>query len=164
MTSFVRNLMSDQSVRLIKLTVLGVLLSIFGIAPVAAERVSLCEYWHGNPVWECGFAFLASQARKSGACQPHFESSLPYWSDRDLNSVDPDTLSDSERDKLAKYEENWGHVCQCKNVQIRCAYVRAGGGDWMAFLEPVISNHTCSGTPDMLRSLNFSDGQLTPSC
>ena len=48
------NLMYDQSRRLIRTMVLGFFLSAFGIAAVAAERISLCEHWYGDPVWTCG--------------------------------------------------------------------------------------------------------------
>ncbi|MCY4052127.1 MAG: hypothetical protein OXE41_07960 [Gammaproteobacteria bacterium] len=131
-------------------------------ATVSADSVSVCEYWHGDPIWTCGFAFIYSEAGQS-SCKMQFPSGFPNWSDRDLNSLDPDNLTDSQRNKLAKMKETWGGACQC-NVKIKCGWVKVSSNGWIAVPSPQTSYHECSVTPDALGTMRYHQGQLTPSC
>ncbi|MCY4168739.1 MAG: hypothetical protein OXD36_16765 [Rhodobacter sp.] len=140
---------------------LSVVLFLFGTGTASADRVSLCEHWYGDPVWTCGFAFIYSEARKN--CEMQVSDGFPRWSDRDLNSLDPDNLNESQSNLLATMQENWGHACECK-VRIQCTWIGVSSNGWIAVPSPQTSNHECSATPDSLRAMRFHEGRMTPDC
>jgi len=141
---------------------LSVVLFLAGAGTASADRVSLCEHWHGDPVWTCGFAFIYSEANKN-SCNMQISGGFPHWSDRDINSLDTDSLSDSQIEYVDTLKENLGQHCKC-NVRIKCGWVKVSSNGWIAVPSPQTSNHECAATPDSLRAMSYHQGRMTPDC
>ncbi len=145
------------------IAVLTFAIFLSGTSAVSAEDgVSLCEYWHGDPTWTCGFAFIYSDAAKN-SCKMQFTGGFPHWLDRDISSLDVDALNDDQIERLENWKQNAGHFCKC-NVKIQCGWVKVSSNGWVAVPSPQISNHECAATPDTLGTMRYHQGQMTPSC
>ena len=125
----------------------------------SAHHVSLCEYWHGAAKTSCTSAFESSHAGKNG-CE--IIKGTPLWSDRAGNAVHHE-LDDNQIERLAVMKENYGHFCGC-NIEIRCQFIQYTDSDYYRFAITRYRNWGCTRTLEVLRSMTFNSGHLTPSC
>ena len=160
---------SDSS-KTIYAALLASILFLAGSGTVSADTVSLCQYWHGDAKAICKPAFDKSKAKRGysdhrigSGCYMEVSGGFPYWRDRSINSIDPDSLDDSQRERLAKWKEMWGDSCAC-SVFIKCRYLAVIRAGYVAALTPRVTHHKCSATADSLRAMEYNAGSMTPSC
>ena len=149
---------SDSS-KTIYAALLASMLLLAGSGTASAHHVSLCEYWHGAAKTSCTSAFESSHAGKNG-CE--IIKGTPLWSDRAGNAVHHE-LDDYQIERLAVMKENYGHFCGC-NIEIRCQWIQYTDSDYYRFAITRYRNWGCTRTLEVLRSMTFNSGHLTPSC
>ncbi len=145
--------------RLLTLTLSSMLL-LASPGTASAHHVSLCEYWHGAAKTSCTSAFKSSHAGKNG-CE--IIKNTPLWSDRAGNAVHHE-LDDYQIERLAVMKENYGHVCGC-NIEMRCQWIHYNSPHgYYRTSRTMYRNWGCTRTLEVLRSMTFNSGHLTPSC
>ncbi len=151
----------------INAAVLAATLLFAGAGTASADEVSLCEYWHGAAGDTCVSAFALSPAlhneAKGQGCKMKRSGGWPHWLDRDISSLNPDNLNDYQRDRLAKMKENMGHLCKC-NVSFQCVWKKTLRGPSDPVVSSRTTNHECTATPEVLRSMTYNEGELKPGC
>ncbi|MCY4185900.1 MAG: hypothetical protein OXC82_12140 [Rhodobacteraceae bacterium] len=142
---------------------LASMLLLAGSGTVSADSgVSLCEYWYGAANTPCISAFKSSHAGKNGC-----KITSTLWSDWNIISISRDQLDamdDETIERLAVMKETYGHHCGC-NIEMRCQYIQyTDDSDYYRFAITRYRNFGCTRTLEVLRSMTFNSGHLTPSC
>ena len=91
-------------------------------------------------------AVIKSPAITSGAGWIDLSADRPYWSERGLNTIDPDRLTADQQTRVADWadwKERFGHDCTCETVGVQGRYYAwsTGSSDGNSVLDPAVVPH-----------------------